>query len=491
MALVVNTNIASLNAQRSLSNSQSMAATSLERLSSGLRINSASDDAAGLAISSRLQAQVEGLNQAARNANDGVSLLQTAEAALQEVTNNLLRVRELAVQASNATLSTADRSAINTEVTQLVAEMERVATNTSFVGTNLLDGTFASKSFQVGANNGETVSISSIASAKTTALGQALSASSTGTAVSGTASSGSNISINTVAIAASVDDGSGSASASGSAKALAAAINRTSGLGGVTATANATTVDSADTNAGTDTGDTGSTIAVTINGTSVGTITDAGTAAANAQDIVTKANLVSAATGVTAALNTDGDGVDFSAADGRNITVTLGAIDDTGDGDANAGVATDFGLGDFTANSANTTLGTVTLTSASSIDVTDASSILNVSDATAALGGTAISNISLATSSGAETAITSVDAALNSINESRASLGAYQNRFESIVKSAQVAAENADASRSRIQDADFATETATLAKSQILQQAGISVLSQANAMPQQVLALLQ
>ena len=334
MALVVNTNIASLNAQRSLSNSQSMAATSLERLSSGLRINSASDDAAGLAISSRLQAQVEGLNQAARNANDGVSLLQTAEAALQEVTNNLLRVRELAVQASNATLSTADRSAINTEVTQLVAEMERVATNTSFVGTNLLDGTFASKSFQVGANNGETVSISSIASAKTTALGQALSASSTGTAVSGTASSGSNISINTVAIAASVDDGSGSASASGSAKALAAAINRTSGLGGVTATANATTVDSADTNAGTDTGDTGSTIAVTINGTSVGTITDAGTAAANAQDIVTKANLVSAATGVTAALNTDGDGVDFSAADGRNITVTLGAIDDTGDGNA-------------------------------------------------------------------------------------------------------------------------------------------------------------
>ena len=148
MALVVNTNIASLNAQRSLSNSQSMAATSLERLSSGLRINSASDDAAGLAISSRLQAQVEGLNQAARNANDGVSLLQTAEAALQEVTNNLLRVRELAVQASNATLSTADRTAINTEVTQLVAEMERVASNTSFVGTNL-DGTFSSKTFQV------------------------------------------------------------------------------------------------------------------------------------------------------------------------------------------------------------------------------------------------------------------------------------------------------------------------------------------------------
>lgn len=485
MALVVNTNIASLNAQRSLSNSQSMAATSLERLSSGLRINSASDDAAGLAISSRLQAQVEGLNQAARNANDGVSLLQTAEAALQEVTNNLLRVRELAVQASNATLSTADRSAINTEVTQLVAEMERVASNTSFVGTNLLDGTFSSKTFQVGANNGETVSIASIASAKTTALGQAYSASDTGSAVNTTASSGSNVSINGVNIAASVDDGSGSANADASAKAKAAAINRTSGLSGVTATANATeelTVGTSTNSANTD-----ATVQVTINGTDVGTVTDSGTAAANVTALVAVVNDDSATTGVTAAANSAGDGLVLTAADGRNISITATVTQ----GAANSEDTNDFGLGALTTGSIATTLSTITLASESSITIGGTAAVLGNSSATAALTGTSISNLSLTTSSGAQTAITSVDAALNSINESRASLGAYQNRFESIVKSAQVAAENADASRSRIQDADFATETATLAKSQILQQAGISVLSQANAMPQQVLALLQ
>ena len=485
MALVVNTNIASLNAQRSLTNSQSMAATSLERLSSGLRINSASDDAAGLAISSRLQAQVEGLNQAARNANDGVSLLQTAEAALQEVTNNLLRVRELAVQASNATLSTADRTAINTEVTQLVAEMERVASNTSFVGTNLLDGTFSSKTFQVGANNGETVSISSIASAKTTALGQAYAASDTGSAVNTTASSGSNVSINSVNIAASVDDGSGSANADASAKAKAAAINRTSGLSGVTATANATSRATVGTG-GTNSGGNDATMQITINGTDVGTITDSGTAAGNVTLMVAEINNDSATTGVTAAANTGGDGLVLTAADGRNISITA----DLTVGSSTEDMA-DFGMQDLTDNTIDTTLSTITLTSEASITIGGTAAVLGNSSATAALTGTAISNISLATSSGAETAITSVDAALNSINESRASLGAYQNRFESIVKSAQVAAENADASRSRIQDADFATETASLAKSQILQQAGISVLSQANAMPQQVLALLQ
>lgn len=485
MALVVNTNIASLNAQRSLSNSQSMAATSLERLSSGLRINSASDDAAGLAISSRLQAQVEGLNQAARNANDGVSLLQTAEAALQEVTNNLLRVRELAVQASNATLSAADRTAINTEVTQLVAEMERVASNTSFVGTNLLDGTFSSKTFQVGANNGETVSISSIASAKTTALGQSYSASDTGSAVNTTASSGSNVSINNVNIAASVDDGSGSANADASAKAKAAAINRTSGLSGVTATANATQELTVGTS--TDSGNTDATVQVTINGTDVGTVTDAGTAAANVTALVAAVNDDSATTGITAAANSAGDGLVLTAADGRNISITATVTQ----GAANSEDTNDFGLGALTTGTIATTTSTITLTSESSITIGGTAAVLGNSSATASLTGTAISNISLATSGGAETAITSVDAALNSINESRASLGAYQNRFESIVKSAQVAAENADASRSRIQDADFATETASLAKSQILQQAGISVLSQANAMPQQVLALLQ
>jgi flagellin len=171
MALVVNTNISSLNAQRNLESSQSTAATSLERLSSGLRINSAKDDAAGLAISNRFTAQINGLNQAARNAADGISLAQTAEGALQEVTSNLQRIRELAVQSANATNSGSDRSALQLEASQLLAEIDRVATTSNFNGVSLLNGSFTSQAFQVGANAGETVSVSSITSARTTDLG--------------------------------------------------------------------------------------------------------------------------------------------------------------------------------------------------------------------------------------------------------------------------------------------------------------------------------
>ena len=171
MPQVVNSNISSLNAQRNLNASQSSLATSLQRLSSGLRINSAKDDAAGLAISERMSAQVRGLNQAARNANDGISLAQTAEGSLVSVTDNLQRIRELAVQAANASNSSSDRVALNNEATQLIAEIDRVATTTQFNGVSLLDGTFTAQAFQVGANAGQTISISSISSPRSSALG--------------------------------------------------------------------------------------------------------------------------------------------------------------------------------------------------------------------------------------------------------------------------------------------------------------------------------
>ncbi len=171
MPQIINTNIASLNAQRNLNASQTSLAVSLQRLSSGLRINSAKDDAAGLAIASRFSAQINGLNQAARNANDGISLSQTAEGALAEVTNNLQRIRELAVQSRNATNSTTDRAALDTEAQQLKAEIDRVATTTSFNGVKLLDGTFTNQAFQVGANVGETITVSSIVDAQSNALG--------------------------------------------------------------------------------------------------------------------------------------------------------------------------------------------------------------------------------------------------------------------------------------------------------------------------------
>jgi len=211
MALTVNTNIASLTAQRNLTSSQSDLSTSLERLSSGLRINSAKDDAAGLAISERFTAQIKGLNQGVRNANDGISLAQTAEGALKEVTSNLQRIRELAVQSANATNSVSDRAALKAESDQLVAEINRVATNTKFNGINLLDGTFASKAFQVGADAGETVSVTSIASSKTGDLGQSYAATTAALTLGGQASNGSNLTINNVSIGASGNDGSGSA----------------------------------------------------------------------------------------------------------------------------------------------------------------------------------------------------------------------------------------------------------------------------------------
>ena len=171
MALTVNTNVASLTSQRNLGGSQELLKTSLERLSTGLRINSAKDDAAGLAISERFTAQIKGLNQGVRNANDGISLAQTAEGALGEVTNNLQRIRELAVQASNATNTAADRTALQNEVSALVSEIDRVAQQTTFNGTKLLNGGFSGAVFQIGANAGDSITIDSISNTTAAKLG--------------------------------------------------------------------------------------------------------------------------------------------------------------------------------------------------------------------------------------------------------------------------------------------------------------------------------
>ena len=160
MSQVIATNMSSLAAQRALSQTQGDVQTALERLSSGLRINGAKDDAAGLAISERFTSQINGLNQAIRNANDGTSLAQTAEGALNETTALLQRMRELAVQSANATNSATDRSALQSEVDQLKQEINRIASTTEFNGRTLLDGSFTSQAFQVGANSNQTISIS-------------------------------------------------------------------------------------------------------------------------------------------------------------------------------------------------------------------------------------------------------------------------------------------------------------------------------------------
>ena len=383
MAAIINTNVVSLNAQRNLNSSQNALATSLQRLSSGMRINSAKDDAAGLAISERMSSQIRGLNQAARNANDGISMAQTAEGALGEIGNNLQRIRELAVQSRNASNSVTDRVALNNEVQQVKDEINRVASSTSFNGTKLIDGTFTNQSFQVGANVGETINISGLVNAQSSALGTSTSTTANVTGVAATA------------------------------------------FTGITA------------------GD------LTINGTSVGAVAAGGNAATQGANIAAAINTVSTTTGVTATANAAGV-VSLSNLSGSSTVIGL------------AGTATTATTGLTAATTAATTA------------------------TVAGFAGVDISN-----RWGADVAIAAMDSALSALNAGRADLGAYQNRFSSAIANVQTTAENLSASRSRIVDTDFAAETASLSRNQVLQQAGTAMLAQANAMPQSVLALLR
>lgn len=465
MAQVINTNVSSLNAQRNLNQSQSGLATSLQRLSTGLRINSAKDDAAGLAISERFTSQIRGLNQASRNANDGISLSQTAEGALSQIGENLQRMRELAVQSANATNSSSDRAALQQEVSQLAEEIDRVATQTQFNGLNLLDGSFQAKKFQVGANAGQTISIDSIDSARSSALGKfngfVVTNGSIGTA-SDTAAAKT-----IVAGGETYDLGS----IATDAKAISNAINA-AGIPGMSATANATSVNSTTATAGT--AATGATF--TINGLTI-TADVAGTAAGNRANALAAINAASASTGVMA--SDDGNGLKLSAADGRNITVATGTA-----------TLANFGLAAGTTGATinvryeapTGTTGNVTATG-----LTGSALVTNTIAAT----GTAISAISVGTDTSASSALAAIDTALTAINSTRAKLGAFQNRFGSTITNLQTTSENLSASRSRIQDADFAAETANLTRQQILQQAGTAMLAQANSVPQNVLSLLR
>ncbi|MBL1140469.1 MAG: flagellin [Proteobacteria bacterium] len=467
MPQVINTNVMSLNSRRNLDISGAGLSTALQRLSSGMRINSAKDDAAGLAIANRMTAQIRGLNQAGRNANDGVSLAQTAEGAMGTITNNLQRIRELAIQSANATNSASDRAALQTEVGQLIAEIDRVASTTSFNGVNLLDGTFSSQQFQVGADANQTITVSSIASARTNDLGASYSASVTSGAVTANSIDSGDLIINGVTLGAV---------GTNDASTLATAINALSGTN-VTASANSLTV------GGATTGTTAGTGTITINGTTTATITLTTTAATNRANLVAGINAISGATGVTAV--DDGTGVDLVSADGSNVVHSFTQATGTF-------TATTTGMA-----AAATTRSTVTLSTTASNGITLSTSGtiadtgFSAATTASALSGTSIANTTVATVSGANAAIASADSALNAINSSRASLGALQSRFESVVANLATTAENLSAARSRIQDADFAAETANLTKSQILQQAGISILAQANSQPQLVLSLLQ
>ncbi|MEM6998532.1 MAG: flagellin [Pseudomonadota bacterium] len=467
MSQVINTNVMSLNAQRNLSKSGQELATSLQRLSSGMRINSAKDDAAGLAIANRMTAQIRGLDQAARNANDGISLSQTAEGAMGTITGSLQRIRELAIQSANATNSATDRNALQAEAAQLIAEIDRIASTTTFNGVQLLDGTFTSQQFQVGANNGETISVASIASARTNDLGASYSASVTSGAVTANAIGAGDLTINGVALGAQ---------ATNDAADIAASINALSGTG-VTASANSLTV------AGGTTGTTAGAGTITINSVATASITLTTNAANNRTAVAAGINAISGATGVTAV--DDGTGIDLVSADGSNVdigafTQTSGTFTATTTGVAAVGVSRST----ITLDSSGSTGITIAGTTPADVGFTAATTA-------ATQTGVSITNTDVSTVAGANAAILSVDSALDAINSSRADLGAIQSRFEAVVSNLSVTSENLSAARSRIQDADFASETAALTRNQILQQAGVSILSQANAQPQLVLSLLQ
>jgi len=536
MAMTINTNIAALNAQRNLGKTQGMLSKSLQRLSSGLRINSAKDDAAGLAISTRMSSQVRGLNQAARNANDGISLAQTAEGALQESSNILQRVRELAVQSANDTNTASDRASLQSEVTQLVSELDRIATTTQFNGQTLLDGNFEAASFHVGANANQTISMT-IGDARASELGSIVNQGSDFaqtqawtldgtvgatveftnigfedyTGVDANAIASGNLTINGSVVAdSSLYVGTATGQDDGSAYAKAAAINASS-IAGVTATTN--TEIALDQIAGgkfmtstiTDADELDYTL--TINGVAVFTATDLATGAADlmTSDVADFINDNTSTTGVRASVDNAANTVTLIADDGRNIIIKEDfALDDAAT--ANISTATTL-LSKFTEQDADaagapetggfdalTVRGQVTLLSDASITLAGGAgaSLLGLTSGSLAVDTAAnISTVDVSDQSGANNAILAVDAALSSISSTRGDLGAAQNRFESTIANLQSVSENISAARARITDADFAAETAEMTKAQVMQQAGVAMLAQANQLPQAVLSLLQ
>jgi flagellin len=489
MAQIINTNVTSLTAQRNLNKSQGSLQTAMQRLSSGLRINSAKDDAAGLAISERMTSQIRGLNQAIRNASDGISFAQTAEGALSTTGDALQRIRELAVQSANDTNTSSDRASLQEEVAQLIAEVDRIAANTQFNGQNVLDGSVSNLLFQVGANANQTITVSGV-DARAATLGANATLTSTGTTLANSLAAGGYtspsgvLSLNGTAIT-TASDGVSSTDADASAKAVAAGINALSATTNVTATANATTA-----NLGT--------VAAAADG-----ITGAGDFAINGVDISVAAilsgdsdsalrdaiNSVSNQTGVTASLNSSSELV-LTASDGRNIQIAA-------DGDE----ATDvFGSAnaDITGAVDEVVVGSVTLDSDAAIVVDAGGGLAATTHGMTITAGTyaitttnAVTNVDISSQTGANDAITNIDRALNAVNSLRSTFGATQTRFESAITNLSVTSENLSAARSRIRDADFAAETAEMTRSQILQQAGVAMVSQANSLPQSVLSLLQ
>ncbi|PRE49270.1 flagellin [Burkholderia multivorans] len=480
--LGINSNINSLVAQQNLNGSQNALSQAITRLSSGKRINSAADDAAGLAISTRMQTQINGLNQGVSNANDGVSMIQTATSGLSQITSSLQRIRQLAVQASSGSLSASDQQALQQEVTQQIAEVNRIASQTNYNGKNVLDGSAGNISFQVGANVGQTINLNLTQSLSAATLGGGLA---TAGSVLGTVS---GISL----------DNTGAATSSNPA---ITSINITAdGKGGFTFTdQNGQGISSSVTDKlfTVTKGQAGypSTIALNTTG-------DDGTQvnpldASSAIKSISNNNSLGLANGTT--LGTISN-ISLSSTDYSQVTPgTAGAITSITVKSDGAGGMNFFDQNgnkldptntDFKANVADYDDTTLPATAATLTWVKDLGNT-SVANASTLNAPPTVSTIDISTTAGANAAMLSIDSALATVNNIQATLGAAQNRFTAISTTQQAQSTNLSQAQSQIQDANFAQETANLSKAQVLQQAGISVLAQANSLPQQVLKLLQ
>ncbi|MGA2778657.1 MAG: flagellin [Steroidobacteraceae bacterium] len=488
MALTLNTNIDSLTAQNNLSGSQALLSQSLTRLSSGLRINSAADDAAGLAIAQQFSTQINGTNQAINNANDAVSEAQTAAGALGTIVNNLQSIRTLAVEAANGSNSASDRAALDAQVQQQISEITQIAQQTSFNGSNVLNGSAGTTVYQVGANVGDTIAVNLTQGVQANQIGQ-YATSTTNVTTTALTSGSLTLSVgNNTAVAigaATVGSNNATGQAADSAYAAAAAINN-AGVVGLTATASTTETTTAGVNvAG---GTAGGTYALSINGIQV--FGSGGTAiAANGSlsqtALQTAINAVSAQTGVTASSVAGTGDLQLTAADGSNIVTN-----ETVTGSVGVSLT---GI-DATSGTAVTKQGQLTLSAAAPITIGAGAGAADVGlTASTVLSASTgvLSSANVLTVSAANSTIQSVDSALATVSAFDSQLGAIQNRFTSAVSNLTSTSQNLTQSRSTIQDANFAQETANLTQAQVLEQAGISVLAQANQEPQLILKLLQ
>jgi flagellin len=472
MGLYINTNVAAMNTQRHLNSSQSSLGKNFARLSSGMRITNAGDDAAGLAISQRFTSQIRGLNQAMRNANDAISLAQLAESALNESTNILQRMRELSVQAASDINSDSDRIALNDEIDQLKQELTRIGSNTSFNGTKLLDGSFVDSFFQVGAFANETVRVG-IHDARSDYLARYATKNSDSD-VSTNGLPGGGLLINGITVRSTVasDDTLSTSAASGSAIAKSAAINAGTQHHGVTARAMPTEFVAPGRITG---GLLNQNDFIAINGHA---ITGFGVNSDDADDsLILAINAISPESGVTASLDQRGHLV-LKAEDGRNIHLEVAG---------NAGAQ--LGVGATTVKTAKMNLHSPDQYQLSGGSEAEIGYVANefVGVGTSEV----VETVDVLTRFNSNEAILRLDRAIAQVVGDRAKLGAVSNRMQSTISNLAGIVEASESARSRIADADFAAESSALAKNQILQQAGISILSQANSAPQQVMNLLQ